>query len=101
MFMYIIFYAESGEVSYTWPKLPGDQSWTLEGVSGKYPDAVPYKVALAAGRWIYCHRDDHTLIRRQGMQPVTRVRGIRWHFKGIILEIILKSQKIPAHIHFR
>merc|ERR1719335_80623 len=45
-------------------------------VSGKFPGFVPYKIDLTSGGWVYCHRDNHTLIRRQGMEPLTRVRGI-------------------------
>merc|ERR1719335_1332433 len=65
-----------GAISFIWPKLSGDEAWNMGGVSGKFPSCVPYKVDLTAGGWIYCHRDDHTLIRRQGMEPQARVRGI-------------------------
>jgi hypothetical protein len=70
---------EMGQVTSIWPQLcmPGDyNTWVLGDVSGKYADAVPYQVDLMTGRWIYCHKDDHTLIRREGLQPVTRVRGM-------------------------
>jgi len=65
-----------GVISLLWPKLPGDHNWRMGDFSGQYPDLVPYKVDLASGVWVYCHRDDHTLIRRKGMEPQTRVRGI-------------------------
>lgn len=65
----------SGKISETWPKLPGEHKWSMGEVSGNYPDVVPYKIDLVSG-WVYCHRDDHTLVRRQGLQPQTRVRGI-------------------------
>jgi hypothetical protein len=65
----------SGTIRQTWAKLPGEQTWELGGVSGKYPAVVPYEVEIASGH-VYCHRDTHTLIRREGMQPQTRVRGI-------------------------
>lgn len=64
-----------GTIAEIWPKI-GEASWDMGEVSGKFPDAVPYKVNLASGQWVYCHRDDHTLIRKEGMQPVTRVKGI-------------------------
>jgi len=65
----------AGEVSEIWPVLPGEKAWNMGEVAGEYPDVVPYKVTLASG-WVFCHKDDHTLIRRENMQPLTRVRGI-------------------------
>mmetsp|Transcript_108931 Transcript_108931/g.232777 ORF Transcript_108931/g.232777 Transcript_108931/m.232777 type:complete len:358 (-) Transcript_108931:70-1143(-) len=65
-----------GAVSEVWPKLAGQKMWDFDGVTGNFADIVPYKVVLDSGTWIYCHRDDHTLIRREGMEPQTRVRGI-------------------------
>jgi len=66
-----------GTVSSLWPQLTGDNAWEMEGgISGRYADVVPYKVDLHSGSWILCHKDHHTLIRRQGMEPQTRVRGI-------------------------
>jgi len=64
-----------GVISKIWPNI-GEATWDLGELSGKFPDVVPYKIDLASGRWVYCHRDDHTLIRREGLQPVTRVKGI-------------------------
>jgi len=67
-----------GAIEKVWPKLPGENggTWHIGGASGKFPDMVPYRIELASGGCIYCHRDDHTLIRRQGMEPMTRVKGI-------------------------
>lgn len=65
----------SGSITAVWPNI-GDALWDMDGSSGKFPDVVPYKVEFASGRWVYCHRDVHTLIRAEGMQPVTRVKGI-------------------------
>lgn len=65
-----------GEITMLWPKLPGDLSWELGPASGKFPDSVPYRIDLGSGKWLLCHRDDHTLIRREGLEPQTRVRGI-------------------------
>jgi len=65
-----------GSVGSTWPSLPGKRTWNFDNVSGQFPDTLPYKVDLSSGSWLYCHRDHHTLIRRKGFQPQTRVRGI-------------------------
>merc|ERR1712032_423716 len=65
-----------GKVSETWAKVPGEQKWEIGGVSGDYPDAVAYKVDLSPSGWIYYHRDDYTLIRRKGLEPQTRVKGV-------------------------
>jgi len=78
-----------GEVSLLWPKLPpcagahhacevGSCGTCAEvtGVFGELPNVVPYRIDLKSGSWVYCHRDHHTLIRREGMQPQQRVRGI-------------------------
>eukprot|EP00746_Dinoflagellata_sp_MGD_P123553 gnl/MRDRNA2_/MRDRNA2_58180_c0_seq2.p1 gnl/MRDRNA2_/MRDRNA2_58180_c0~~gnl/MRDRNA2_/MRDRNA2_58180_c0_seq2.p1 ORF type:complete len:391 (+),score=64.18 gnl/MRDRNA2_/MRDRNA2_58180_c0_seq2:73-1173(+) len=71
-----------GEISSIWPTIPGNETWDMGEASGEFPNLVPYKVelkhagAVHMGGWIYCHRDDHTLIRRQGMEPKIRVRGM-------------------------
>eukprot|EP00746_Dinoflagellata_sp_MGD_P006264 gnl/MRDRNA2_/MRDRNA2_112196_c0_seq1.p1 gnl/MRDRNA2_/MRDRNA2_112196_c0~~gnl/MRDRNA2_/MRDRNA2_112196_c0_seq1.p1 ORF type:complete len:313 (-),score=54.35 gnl/MRDRNA2_/MRDRNA2_112196_c0_seq1:226-1026(-) len=66
-----------GTVSFIWPKLSGDETWELgTHIRGKFAEIVPYKIDLTSGGWVYCHRDDYTLIRREGMEPLTRVRGI-------------------------
>lgn len=65
-----------GKVGATWPKFERrPKRWNIAGVTGEFPDTVPYKVDLRDGRWLYCHRDHFTLIRREGMQPHTRVKG--------------------------
>jgi len=65
-----------GMIDKLWPILPGEKTWDMFGVSGEYADSVPYEVALTSGRRVFCHRDDYTLIRREGLQPQTRVKGI-------------------------
>lgn len=65
-----------GAINEIWAKLPGDLTWNLGDISGQFPDVVPYKVNMASGGWIYCHWDNHSLIRREGMEPLHRVRGI-------------------------
>lgn len=67
-----------GFISEIWPEI-GEAAWDVGEASGKFPNVVPYKIELSAcksGRWVYCHRDDHTLVRREGMQSVVRVKGI-------------------------
>merc|ERR1712039_635837 len=66
----------AGTVSSTWPKLGGQLKWEVGDVIGEFPDTVPYRVDFSNGHWVYCHRDHFTLIRREGMQPQTRVKGI-------------------------
>jgi len=65
-----------GAVCSTWPQLGGERKWELGDVAGEFPDAVPYQVDLGSAGLVYCHRDHFTLIRREGMQPQTRVKGI-------------------------
>lgn len=66
-----------GRVGSTWPKLDNPlETWEVGGVSGVFPETVPYKVDLGNGGWVYVHRDNFTLIRREGLQPQTRVKGI-------------------------
>lgn len=62
----------SGTVSLIWAKLAGELTSEFHSA---HLDVVPYKIDLSSGSWIYCHKDDHTLIRREGMQPQIRVRG--------------------------
>ncbi|CAE7185935.1 unnamed protein product [Symbiodinium necroappetens] len=66
----------SGCVTDLWPALPGKLQWEIEGVTGEYPKEVPYRVDLSPLGWCFVHRDDHTLIRREGLQPQTRVKGM-------------------------
>lgn len=85
----------AGQVSLLWPTLPTcavkhhacevADCGTCAEVAGMFdalPDVVPYKIDLEAGSCIYCHRDHHTLIRRHGMQPHERVRGISKRIEG-------------------
>ena len=65
----------SGCVTDLWPSLPGKLQWEIEGVTGEYPKEVPYRVDMSPLGWCFVHRDDHTLIRREGLQPQTRVKG--------------------------
>lgn len=66
-----------GVVRAIWPKLSGgEDTWSLGDVSGKFPEEVPYQIDIASGRWLYCHKDVHTLIRQPGMEPETRVKGM-------------------------
>lgn len=72
-----------GRILETWPRLPGEETWDMGDIAGRYPSVVPYEIQLTLGRSrrIYCHRDAHTLIRREGMKPRTRVRGISKRFE--------------------
>jgi len=63
-----------GCITEVWPNI-GVATWDMGEATGKFSEIVPYKVNLASDKWVYCHRDDHTLIRRQGMQPRTRIKG--------------------------
>lgn len=65
-----------GVIDMTWAEIPGERTWSMADMTGEYADVVPYKVSLKSGRSVFCHRDDHTLIRREGMQPQERVKGI-------------------------
>jgi hypothetical protein len=75
-----------GEVASIWPELPGPFEWDIDGVSGMYPNVVAYKIDLREGGWVYCHRDHHTLIRREGWQPQTRVKGASKRMEVVIAE---------------
>merc|ERR1712066_913865 len=76
----------TGEVSLLWPALPAcalhqhacdePSCGTCEEMTDELPSTVPYRIDLKAGGSVYCHRDHHTLIRKNGMQPRERVRGI-------------------------
>lgn len=66
-----------GMVKEVWPKLP--QPCEFEGV--QFADTVPYLLEAdeccgRTERSFYCHRDDHTLIRREEHIPQTRTSGI-------------------------
>jgi len=43
---------------------------------GTYPSKVAYRVKLDQGGVVFCHADNHTLIRREGLGPQTRVKGV-------------------------
>jgi len=75
-----------GTVASVWPQLPGQLKWEIDSISGEFPSIVAYKVRLSTGGWVYCHRDHHTLIRREGMQPQTRVKGISKRMEKRITE---------------
>jgi hypothetical protein len=81
-----------GKVACTWPELPGQSAWDIGGVSGVFPSVVAYKIDLSKGGWVYCHRDHHSLIRREGMQPRTRVKGISKRMEVVIAEDGSKQQ---------
>jgi hypothetical protein len=76
----------SGEVVALWPKAfrDLDATWDMGEASGIFSDVVPYEVVeIPSGRRIYCHRDEHTLIRREGFQPLERVRGVSKRMEAI------------------
>lgn len=73
-----------GKVASIWPELPGPLEWKIEGVSGVYPSVVAYKIDLSNGDWVYCHRDHHSLVRREGMRPQTRVKGTSKRMEVVI-----------------
>jgi len=66
----------SGTVSSVWPKIGGEAKWQIGDMTGSFPDAVPYRVDLAGGKWVFCHKDHFTLVRREGLQPQTRTKHI-------------------------
>ena len=68
----------SGRVAALWPQLPGERQWDIDDITGEFPKEVPYRVDLVAGppNWIFVHWDSHTLIRREGFQPQTKVKRI-------------------------
>jgi hypothetical protein len=65
-----------GTISELWQPMPGPFDWEMDGMRGQFADAVPYRVTLDSGKWIYCQADKHTLIRREDMEPQTRVKGL-------------------------
>eukprot|EP00928_Gymnodinium_smaydae_P045736 TRINITY_DN3044_c0_g1_i1.p1 TRINITY_DN3044_c0_g1~~TRINITY_DN3044_c0_g1_i1.p1 ORF type:complete len:364 (-),score=38.79 TRINITY_DN3044_c0_g1_i1:230-1288(-) len=46
------------------------------GISGTFPAVVAYRVKLDNGHFVHCHADNYTLIRREGLAPQTRVKGV-------------------------
>lgn len=65
-----------GMVGAAWPELPGARQWEMNGMRADYPAVVPYRVDLAKDVWVYCHKDQFTLIRRKGWEPQQRVKGL-------------------------
>lgn len=66
-----------GVVEELWPKLgKTPEKWEIAGVTGAFPNTVPYKVKLSTGGFVYCTRDNFTLIRREGLKPKTLAWGI-------------------------
>merc|ERR1712232_239995 len=66
-----------GQVKETWSKLEGPH--TFDGV--KFAMEVPYLLEADSSESLselcyYCHKDDHTLIRKENHAPQTRTRGI-------------------------
>jgi len=47
-----------------------------EGIEGVFPPSVAYKVKLDEGGDVFCHVDNYTLIRQEGLEPQTRVKGV-------------------------
>lgn len=71
-----------GVVKETWPRLAGP--YEFEGVT--FAETVPYAVVSDAGHarpepLLYCHRDDHTLIRKEANVPQSRTRGVAKRFE--------------------
>jgi len=67
----------AGTVEELWPTLGATpDKFDIAGVIGEFPNIVPYKVKLAAGGWVYCTRDNFTLIRREHMKPKVLVKGL-------------------------
>jgi len=66
-----------GKVAELWPELGGEAKWEVNGISGEFPSNAPYRVDVGDGKWVlYCPRDNFTLIRRAGLQPQKRCKGI-------------------------
>eukprot|EP00747_Dinoflagellata_sp_TGD_P204121 gnl/TRDRNA2_/TRDRNA2_77780_c0_seq1.p1 gnl/TRDRNA2_/TRDRNA2_77780_c0~~gnl/TRDRNA2_/TRDRNA2_77780_c0_seq1.p1 ORF type:complete len:446 (+),score=76.50 gnl/TRDRNA2_/TRDRNA2_77780_c0_seq1:51-1388(+) len=77
---------QAGVVDAVNPMLPGPGEWGEGDIDGElatsivfrgfFPASVPYRVQLDRGDFVFCHADNHTLIRREGLEPQTRVKGI-------------------------
>jgi len=65
-----------GKVAEQWPKLSGETKWEVGDVVGEYASHTPYRVQLADGKFVYCHCDNFTLIRREGLQAQERSKGV-------------------------
>jgi len=68
----------AGEVDAEYPPLPEPLEWGDEDddAEGSFPASVAYRVKLDGGGVVICHADNYTLIRREGLEPQTRVRGV-------------------------
>jgi len=67
----------AGEVEAENPALPGPLEWGDEDdAMGTFPPSVAYRVKLDRGGSVLCHADNYTLIRREGLEPQTRVAGV-------------------------
>lgn len=67
----------SGRVVEIWPKLPGKPR---DGFLTS-ADSVAYQVQTDDGQNLFCHRDEHTLIRSIENIPQTRKRGLSKRFE--------------------
>lgn len=69
-----------GCISEVWPSLPYEKE---EDSFLKSAEAVPYKVSLQGNpnQTFYCHRDDHTLIRKPENKPRTSAKTISKRFE--------------------
>lgn len=65
-----------GAVAVVNAPLPGPLDWGGDGLSGMYPSTVAYQVNLDNGTVVFCHADNYTLIRREGLEPQNRVKGV-------------------------
>lgn len=65
-----------GSVESVHPKLTGPLDWGDEDIQGVFPASVAYRVKLDGGGLVFCSADNHTLIRREGLEPQTRVKGV-------------------------
>jgi len=67
-----------GNVVEVWPTLPGNHE--TQGFLAS-ANSVPYKVLTDDKIAFYCHRDDHTLIRKAENVPQTQVKTISSRFE--------------------
>eukprot|EP00746_Dinoflagellata_sp_MGD_P138166 gnl/MRDRNA2_/MRDRNA2_71876_c0_seq1.p1 gnl/MRDRNA2_/MRDRNA2_71876_c0~~gnl/MRDRNA2_/MRDRNA2_71876_c0_seq1.p1 ORF type:complete len:312 (-),score=74.31 gnl/MRDRNA2_/MRDRNA2_71876_c0_seq1:52-987(-) len=66
----------SGTIDVVDAPLPPPLQWGDEDMSGDYPPSVAYKVKLDNGSFVFCHADNYTLIRKEGLESQTRVKGV-------------------------
>merc|ERR1712151_798074 len=57
-------------------ELPGLLNWLSDDPSATYPSTVAYEVKLDNSDVVICHADNYTLIRREGLAPQQRVKGL-------------------------